>query len=88
MWLSSFASAADAEPLAVRARVWSSRSCSAASSSAAGGDDALTLVATSDVALLRRLRVVHDSFVTLQFQGRRHVGETAPAAGRLHSGRQ
>ncbi|KAE9097388.1 hypothetical protein PF007_g16634 [Phytophthora fragariae] len=73
MWLSSFASAADAEPLAVRARVWSDRSCSSVASCSAL-DDALTLVATSDVALLRRLRVVHDSFVTLQFQGRSHVG--------------
>lgn len=68
MWLSSFAADAALEQHMVRARVWSVRS-----SSLTPADDVLTLVATSDVSLLRRLRVVHDSFVTLRFQERSHV---------------
>jgi hypothetical protein len=67
MWLSSFAASA-AEQLAVRARVWSANDAALEHA-----DDVLSLVATSDVALLRRVRVVHDSFVTLSFQGRSHV---------------
>ncbi|KAK1942431.1 Peroxisomal biogenesis factor 6 [Phytophthora citrophthora] len=69
MWLSSFASDASPEPQTVRAHVWSSHSPSLSSP----GDDALALVATTDVSLLRLLRVVHDSFVTIEFQERRHV---------------
>ncbi|KAG7399435.1 peroxisomal assembly protein [Phytophthora boehmeriae] len=68
MWLSSFASAA-AEEHVVRARVWSPHSPSLSPQ-----EDALTLVATADVALLRHLRVVHDSYVTLRYGDRSHVG--------------
>ncbi|KAL3659276.1 hypothetical protein V7S43_015854 [Phytophthora oleae] len=69
MWLSSFASDASPEPRIVRAHVWSAHAPSLSSPA----DDALALVATADVSLLRLLRVVHDSFVTLEFQERRHV---------------
>ncbi|KAG3147287.1 Peroxisomal biogenesis factor 6 [Phytophthora idaei] len=73
MWLSSFAVNAAPEQHVVCAHVWSLRSSASSSSLAAVADDALALATTSDVSLLRRLRVVHDSFVTLQFQERRHV---------------
>ncbi|KAG7383238.1 peroxisomal assembly protein [Phytophthora pseudosyringae] len=73
MWLSSFAADAAPQQLTVRAHVWSVRDSSSCSSPLAAADDALTLAATSDLSLLRRLRVVHDSFVTLQFQERSHV---------------
>ncbi|KAG1689066.1 hypothetical protein DVH05_002834 [Phytophthora capsici] len=69
MWLSSFASDASSEPQRVRAHIWSA--CSPPLSSPT--DDALALVATADVSLLRLLRVVHDSFVTIEFQERSHV---------------
>ncbi|KAL4118354.1 hypothetical protein PRIC2_010680 [Phytophthora ramorum] len=74
MWLSSFASSAADDGSSrqlhtVHGHVWSARG----GSSLGSADDALTLVVTSDLSLLRRLRVVHDSFVTLQFQERSHV---------------
>ncbi|KAF4322630.1 hypothetical protein BBO99_00003642 [Phytophthora kernoviae] len=68
MWLSSFASTA-AEEHVVRARIWKSHSHLLSPQ-----DDVLTLVATADVALLRHLRVVHDSYVTLRYGDRSHVG--------------
>uniref|UniRef100_M4BCU1 Peroxisomal ATPase PEX6 n=1 Tax=Hyaloperonospora arabidopsidis (strain Emoy2) TaxID=559515 RepID=M4BCU1_HYAAE len=74
MWLSSFATSGAPELHAVRARVWNGRGSDATFPEEENEDaDALTLVVTSDVSLLRRLRVFHDSFVTLQYQECRHV---------------
>lgn len=73
MWLSSFAADATPELQVVRAQVWSIHSSFSSSYAACVANDALTLVTTSDVSLLRRLRVVHNSFVTLQFQKRSHI---------------
>ncbi|CAI5725400.1 unnamed protein product [Peronospora destructor] len=68
MWLSSFAADAP-EQHTVRATVWNTHSYCVSSV-----DDALTFIATYDVMLLRRLRVIHDSFVTLRYQECSHVG--------------
>ena len=74
MWLSSFATSGAPELHAVRARVWNGRGSDATFPKEENEvADAQTLVVTSDVSLLRRLRVFHDSFVTLQYQERRHV---------------
>ncbi|KAI9919915.1 hypothetical protein PsorP6_015688 [Peronosclerospora sorghi] len=54
----------------LRACVWSTQSFPLPPA-----DDELTLVAMWDTSLFRRLRVFHDSFVTLCFQERRHVAK-------------
>ncbi|CAH0519751.1 unnamed protein product [Peronospora belbahrii] len=68
MWLSSFAAPDAHEQHIVRVNVWNTHSIDFYPS-----DDVLSLAVTFDLALLRRLRVVHDSFVTLSFQERCHV---------------
>ncbi|KAI9979435.1 hypothetical protein PInf_029757 [Phytophthora infestans] len=73
MWLSSFAVDAAPEQHIVRAHVWNIHRSPPPLALTAVSGDALAVLTTSDVALLRRLRVVHDSFVTLQFQERFHV---------------
>ncbi|CAI5719485.1 unnamed protein product [Hyaloperonospora brassicae] len=78
MWLSSFATTADPEHHTVRARVWSARNGPLVTT-----DDGLTLVVTSDVSLLRRLRVLHDSFVTLQSLERRHIARLQLVSQRI-----
>ncbi|CEG42720.1 aaa-domain-containing protein [Plasmopara halstedii] len=72
MWLSSFAADGSPQQHVVRAHVWSIHD-PISSSYAAAVDDNLTLVMTSDVSLLRRLRIVHNSFVTLHFEERSHI---------------
>ncbi|RLN55642.1 hypothetical protein BBJ28_00012291 [Nothophytophthora sp. Chile5] len=87
MWVSSFARGSeaaaaaaldDADEKTVRAHVWGSERTPALSSSwapsAQTADDALTLVATADMTVLRQLRVVNGSYVRLSFQARSHVG--------------
>lgn len=84
MWVSSFARGGASRPeasVSVRARVWGSEQAprgrrqprGGASGASVGPQDALTLAATADVALLRRLRVVHGSFVAVERQGRAHL---------------
>ncbi|CAI5707184.1 unnamed protein product [Peronospora effusa] len=68
MWLSSFAADAP-EQHTVRATVWNTQSYCVSSAG-----DPLTFIATYDVTLLRRLRVIHDSFVMLHYQECSHVG--------------
>ncbi|TDH66878.1 uncharacterized protein CCR75_007143 [Bremia lactucae] len=73
MWLSSFAADASREQITVRAHVWSLRSSVSIYPPPNVGEDAFILVITHDLSLLRRLRVVHSSFVTLHFKERSHV---------------
>lgn len=88
MWVSSFASAAaDSADVRVRAHIWGSdrlpfaREPSGAHAAAAFGvQDSLTLVATGDVALLRRLRAVNGSFVAVSHRQRTHIGRLVLAA--------